>query len=86
MYKMRAHNRASYNTGSQCDARPCVALICETQIFRIKNLSDFFAIRCKDATQRNARMGSNSILALCCVATSVNAKATQRNIWCSVIL
>ena len=31
--------------------------------------------------QRNARIGSESILALCCVATSVNAKAMQHNIW-----
>ena len=31
--------------GSQCDARPCVVLICETKIFLIKNFSNFFAIR-----------------------------------------
>ena len=61
-------------------------LICKTQIFIIKTFSDFFVIRRKDATQRDARIGSESILALCCVAMSVNAKVTQRNIWCSVIL
>ena len=70
--------------GSQCDARPCIVLICETQIFLIKNFNgDQTQGRNtkerKDATQRNARIGSESILALQCIAASVNAKATQRN-------
>ena len=39
----------------------------------------FLAIRRKDPTQRNARIGSESILASRCVSTSVDAKATQRN-------
>ena len=73
----------SLKAGSQCDARPCVALICE---FLVKSFSDFVVIGCKDTMQRNARIGSESILALHCVATSVNAKAMQRNIWSSVIL
>ena len=33
--------------------------------------------RCKNATQENARIESESILALYCVATSVNTKATH---------
>ena len=59
--------------GSQCDGRPCIALICEKQNFLIRKFSDFLAIRHKDATQRNTRIESESILASDCVATSVNA-------------
>ena len=75
----------SVKAGSQCDARPCVALIliCETLV---KNFNDFFAIRPKDATQRNAKIGFESILVLRCIATSINVKTTQRSIWCSVLL
>ena len=72
--------------GSQCDARPCVALIRKTQIFLVKAFSDFLAIRRKDPTQRNARIGSESIMALHCVSTSVDTKVTQRNALFSITL
>ena len=69
--------------GSQSDARPCVALIRETHIQKVR---DFLTIRRKNATQGNARIGSESILASCFVSTSIYAKATQRNALFSVVL
>ena len=71
---------------SLSDARPCVALIHEMQNSIIKIFSHFLVIRHKNATWRNARIESKSILASCCAATSVNTKATLRNTLCSVIL
>ena len=77
---------ALLKVGSQCDARPCVAFICETQTFQIKIFIDFLMIKCKDAMERNARIESESILVSRCIAMSANAKATQHKAWCSVIL
>ena len=36
--------------------------------------------------ERNARIGSNSILALCCVSTNIDAKTTQQNTLFSIVL
>ena len=78
--------RLRVKAGSRSNARPCVALIRETQFFLAKTFSDFLAITRKDPTQRNARIGSESILVSRCVSTSVDAKATQRNALFSVAL
>ena len=72
--------------GSQRDARPCVALIRETHKFITKKSRGFLTTRRTNVTQGNARIGSESILALCCVSTSVDVKTTQRNALFSVIL
>ncbi len=48
-------------------------LVCEMQKFLIKNFSDFLAIRCKDAAQRNARMESESIPVSLYDTMSINA-------------
>ena len=42
--------------------------------------------RYKNAMQENARIGSGSILALCCVSTNTTAKTTQHNTLFSVII
>ena len=42
--------------------------------------------RGKNPMQGNTRRGSESILASCCISTSVNAKAMQRNALFSVVL
>ena len=72
--------------GSQSDARPCVALIHETHKFITKTVGDFLTTRRKNAVQRNARKGTESILVSCCISTSVDAKMTQRNTLFSVTL
>ena len=72
--------------GSQSDARPCVALIHETHKFITKKVGGFLTTRCKNATQGNARIGSESILVSYCVSTSVDVKTTQRNTLFSVVL
>ena len=41
--------------------------------------SQIFVTRRKNAMQRNARIGSESILALCCVAVGINASMMQCN-------
>ena len=64
----------------------CVSLQKLTQKFLIKKFSDFLAIRCKNATQRNAKIESEFILMSRCVATNVNVKVTQCNAWYSVVL
>ena len=48
--------------------------------------SKFFMTRRKNATQRNVRIESESILALLCIAMSVNTKVKQRNTSPCVIL
>ena len=53
------------------EAGSCVALICKTYKFVAKKVEDFLTTRLK-----NARIGSESILAWCCVSTSVDAKTT----------
>ena len=40
----------------------------------------------KNAMQWNARIESKSILVSHCIVTSVNMKAIQRNMWCSIVL
>ena len=77
---------AFLKAGSQSDARPGVALIRETHKFITKKVGDFLTTRHKNATQGSARIGSESILALYCVSTSVDAKATQRNALICVVL
>ena len=72
--------------GSQSDTRPYVALICETHKFITKKVGGFLTTRRKNATQGNARIGSESILASCCVSTSVDMKMTQRNALLGVVL
>ena len=72
--------------GSQSDARPCVALIHETHKFITKIVGSFLMTRRKNATQGNARIGSESILASYCISTNVDAKMTQRNALSSVVL
>ena len=72
--------------GSQSDARPCIALTRETQKFITKKIGDFLMIRCKNAAQGNARIGSESILVLRCVSTSVDVKAMQCNALFSIVL
>ena len=72
--------------GSQSDARPCIALIRETHKFITKKGRGFLTTRRKNATQGDARIGSESILASCYVSTSVDAKTTQRNALFSVVL
>ena len=62
--------------GSQSDARPCVALIREAHKFITKESQGFLTTRRKNATQGNAKIGFESILALCCISTSVDAKTT----------
>ena len=42
--------------------------------------------RGKNPMQGNTRRGSESILASCCISTSVNAKTMQRNALFSVVL
>ena len=80
--RMRLHIKA----GSQSDAIPCVALICETHKFITKKGQGFLMTRRKITTQGNARMGSESILVSCCVLTSVDAKTMQRNALFNVVL
>ena len=63
--------------GSQSDARPCIALIRETHKFITKKAGDFLTTKCKNATQRNVRIRSESILALCCVLTRRRRNATH---------
>ena len=76
----------SLKTGSQSDTRLCVALIREMHKFITKKVGGFLTTRRKNATQGNARIGSESILASCCVSTSVDAKTTQHNVLFSVVL
>ena len=57
--------------------------VCETRSFII---CDFLVIEHKNVMQRNVRIESESILVSRYVGTSVDAKVTQRNAWCSVIL
>ena len=71
---------------SQSDARPCVELIRETHKLITKKGGGFLTTRHKNATQGNARIGSDSILASCCVLTSVDAKTMQGNALVSVVL
>ena len=75
----------SYKDSSQSDAMPCIALILGMQNFLIKMFSDLLAIRHKNSTQ-NTRIAFESILALHCVATSVNVKVMQCNALCSIVL
>ena len=72
--------------GSQCDTRPYIVLIRETHKFIIQNVEDFLTTRHKNATQGNTTIGSKSILASCCISTSVDAKMTQCNALFSVVL
>ena len=67
---------------SQSDARHCVTLICEIHKFFTKKRrggGGFLTTRCKNAMQRNAWIGSESILASCYISTSINAKTMQSN-------
>ena len=57
-----------YEVGSQ--------YVCNVKIFIN---SQFWGTRHKNATQRNARTGSESILLFCWVAVSTNMSATQCN-------
>ena len=41
---------------------------------------------CKNSIQRNARIGSESILAFGCVAVSINMSTTQHNAGLCVVL
>ena len=43
--------RMTFKAGLQCDARPCVVLICKMQIFIIKIFSNFFCDQMKDNTK-----------------------------------
>ena len=72
--------------GSQSDARPRVALICETHKFITIRVGGFLTIRRKNATQGNTRIESESILASYCVSTSVDAKTVQCNALFSIVL
>ena len=72
--------------GSHGDAIIFVALICETHKFITKKVGGFLTTWRKNATQGDARMGSKSSLASCCVYTSVDTKTTQRNALFSVVL
>ena len=65
---------------SQSDARSCVVLIRGAQKSIVKMCSIFLAIRHKNPMQRNASIESESIVASCCIATSVNVKGMQRNL------
>ena len=67
-----------YNAArSQSDAKPCVALIREMHKFITKKVGGFLT-----TTRKNARMGSESILASCCVSTA----STQRIVYARAIL
>ena len=72
--------------GSQSDARPCVVLIRETHKFITEKIGGFLTTRCKNVMQGNATIGSKSILASCCVSTSVDAKMIQHNALFSIVL
>ena len=63
---------AILKAGSKSDTRPCVALIRKMQKIITKKVGGFLTTRRKNATQGNARIGSESILASCCVSTSVD--------------
>ena len=52
----------------------------------IKIFSYFLTIRCKNPMQRNTRIESDSVLVSHCNATSVNAKVTQCNALCNIII
>ena len=54
----------------------CTTIVCCINFVKHKH---FFTIWCKDTMQRNARIGSKSILASHCISTSVNMKVTQCN-------
>ena len=48
--------------------------------------SRFLVTRCKNAMQRNARIGSESILAFRCIVVSINTSTTQHNVGSCVVL
>ena len=72
--------------GSQSDARPCIVLFCETHKFITKKVRSFLMTRRKNTMQGNARIGSESILASCCISTSIDEKTMQRNALFSIVL
>ena len=76
----------SVKASSQSVVRPCVMLIRETHKFITKKIRGLLMTRCKNTMQGNARIGSKSILASCCISTSVDARTTQRNALFSVVL
>ena len=66
--------RGTLKASSPSDARPYVVLIRETHKFIAEKIGGFLMTRHKNAIQGNARIGSKSTLASCCVSTSVDAK------------
>ena len=46
------HTDWNIKVGSQCDATPCIVLVCEMQKFLLKNFSDFF---CNQTQGYNAK-------------------------------
>ena len=75
--------------GSQSDqdASPCVGLICETQNLIIKYFSKFLMIWCKNAIQRNARIGlSLSYRRVAFLQASVRRWRNAINALCSIVL
>ena len=66
----KVYSKCTLKPGSQSDARPCIAFTRETHKFIISKVGDFLTTGCKNAMQRNARIGSKSILALCYVSIS----------------
>ena len=71
--------RMTFKAGLQCDARPCVALICKMQICIIKIFSNFFCDQMQghNAKERLDRIRVYSSVVLHCDECQCEGDATQ---------